>query len=49
MEEFIGKYDEYLTINSDPINTWITRLENNELVNEKTNYLPFFKMVLSTI
>lgn len=33
MEEFIEKYDEYLTINSEnnPINTWITRLENNEL------------------
>ena len=51
MEEFIEKYDKYLEVNSEknPINTLVTRLENNELVNEKTNYLHFFKIILEDL
>ncbi len=41
----------YLEINSDknPINTWITRLENNELINEENNYLNFFEIILEDL
>ena len=51
MEEFIDKYDEYLLVNSEenPISTWITKLENNELIDEKTNYMDFFDIILKEL
>jgi len=51
MEEFIQLYDDALTINADcdPIDYWITKLENDELQNEKANYIRFFKIILENI
>ena len=51
MEEFIQLYDDELTVNADcdPINYWIKKLDNDELKNEKTNYIRFFKIILENI
>ena len=51
MEEFIELYDYALNVNAncDPISYWIEKLENNELQNEKNNYLTFFKIILEKI
>lgn len=41
MDEFIELYNDSLVITSDnnSINTWIKKLENNELMDEKSNYI----------
>lgn len=51
MEEFIELYDDDLNINADcdPISYWIDKLENDELRNEKSNYIIFFKIILEKI
>ena len=51
MEEFIQLYDDALIVNADcdPISYWIKKLENNELKNEKANYIKFFKIILEHI
>ena len=51
MEEFIELYDDVLNVNADcdPISYWIEKLENDELQNEKANYLAFFKIILEKI
>ena len=51
MEEFIELYDDALIVNADcdPISYWIKKLENDELKNEKANYIKFFKIILENI
>ena len=51
MEEFIELYDDMLVVNSDedPICDWIGKLNNNELISEKTNYIRFFRIILEEI
>ena len=51
MEEFIHLYDDALTVNADcdPISYWIKKLENDELKNEKANYIKFFKIILENM
>lgn len=51
MEEFIELYDDSLIVNADcdPISYWIKKLENDELKNEKANYIKFFKIILENI
>lgn len=51
MEEFIQLYDDALTVNADcdPISYWIKKLENDELRNEKANYIKFFKIILENM
>ena len=51
MEEFIELYDDVLNVNADcdPISYWIEKLENDELQNEKANYITFFKIILEKI
>ena len=51
MEEFIDLYDDMLVVNSDedPICKWIGKLNNDELISEKTNYIRFFRIILEDI
>lgn len=51
MEEFIDLYDDMLVVNSDedPICDWIGKLNNDELISEKTNYIRFFRIILEEI
>ena len=51
MEEFIELYDDALTVNADcdPISYWIKKLDQDELKNEKANYIKFFKIILENI
>ena len=51
MEEFIELYDDALTVNADcdPISYWIKKLDQDELKNEKSNYIKFFKIILENI
>ena len=51
MEEFIELYDDMLVVDSDedPICDWIGKLNNNELISEKTNYIRFFRIILEEI
>ncbi|WP_405297912.1 Eco57I restriction-modification methylase domain-containing protein [Methanobrevibacter sp.] len=51
MEEFIHTYDDLLVVNSekDPVNDWISKLDNDELRSEKANYLRFFRIILEDI
>jgi len=51
MEEFIELYDDMLVVNSDedPICDWIGKLNNDELISEKTNYIRFFRIILEEI
>lgn len=51
MEEFIDLYDDMLVVDSDedPICNWIRKLNNDELVSEKTNYIRFFRIILEDI
>lgn len=51
MEEFIQLYDDSLTVKADcdPISYWIKKLDQDELKNEKANYIRFFKIILENI
>ena len=51
MEEFIELYDDMLVVDSDedPICNWIKKLNNDELISEKTNYIRFFRIILEDI
>lgn len=51
MEEFIELYDDALTVQADcdPISYWIKKLDQDELKNEKSNYIKFFKIILENI
>lgn len=52
MEEFIDIYDDMLVINSpedNPIEDWLNKLENDELEDEKKNYLKFFTIILERV
>ena len=51
MEEFIELYDDMLVVNSDEDSMcdWIGKLNNNELINERTNYIQFFRIILEEI
>lgn len=52
IEAFIDKYNDVLVVNSDdgdPIQFWIDKLNNNELENEKSNYINFFEIILKQL
>ena len=51
MEDLIEHYNDFLVINSkkDPVNYWIEKLDNDELKNEKANYIQFFSMILEEL
>ena len=51
MEEFIDLYDDMLVVISDEdlICKWIGKLNNDELISEKTNYIRFFRIILEDI
>lgn len=52
MEEFIKTYNNQLVVNSPedhPIEDWIQKLDNNELENEKENYINFFTIILERL
>ena len=51
MEEFIELYDDALTVkvDCDPISYWIKKLDQDELKNEKANYIRFYKIILESM
>ena len=51
MEEFIELYDDALTVkvDCDPVSYWIKKLDQDELKNEKANYIRFYKIILESM
>lgn len=51
MESYIDRYNDELmdNVNIEAITVWIEKLDNNELKDEKTNYITFFKQILEQL